>query len=461
MKGMGYRATATFIGLFSGFIGCGREIPTDGDTRRAIEARIEQQTQGRMALLDLRVTERFPRDSYYIIEYAGEVELLADARWLMSLRLVSGFRSGEPLPEDATSWDRWFRQSQLSLMDFRRGDVAAFEGRVRFERTERGWRVHNVSVYNVSRSDTTRWVPEGVLPPPVSPHESPRTGLRNDAGESAASVPRHRRHETDLGAERGDWLRARRIKLVNFPFEGDFGKAIADGVRRRIFVALDAAEYEAGHGQRHRVVQTAPLNRKALKVVLEAAEADPWVRRSHGVDRRPGGFRIHAEYGQVLGAVVYDDDRIDIIDPSGYVLWHDYNGASIDTLRRETGLPIIIGNLDRSPGEGERWDRDDVQAGITLALYLEDYPQLHRFEAIDVGGRFPGLGDVRLVLRTAEDGLIYWGSPPRKAQPGEPSANVKLARLSYIARNYQDFHRDGSRWELDHDLNAPYPRKRQ
>ncbi len=281
---------------------------------------------------------------------------------------------------------------------------------------------------------------------------------------AAAGLEQHlkqRHQDVPPRAGAGNWLGAGQIKLVDFPFEGDFGQAIVDGVTRRIFDALDAAEYEAGNGQWHRVVQIDPLNREALKLALEAAQSDPWVRKAHRVERRHGGLRIHAEYRQVLGAVVYDDDRIDIIDPSGYVLWHNYNGASIDTLRRQTGLPIIIGNLERSPGEGERWDRDDVQAGIALALYLEDYPQLHRFEAIDVGGRIAGLGDARLVLRTGEDGRIYWGSPPGKAQPAEPSANVKLARLSYIARNYQDFHRDGSRWKLDHDLNAPYPRKQQ
>ncbi len=270
---------------------------------------------------------------------------------------------------------------------------------------------------------------------------------------------RHRHLEAEPGPESGDWLAADRIELVDFPFDGDFGQAVADGVKRRILDALDAWEYEAGDGTWRRGVQIDPLEGKVVETAYEAAGEDSWVSTVHRVERRYDGLRVYAQYRRPLGAVVFDDDRIDIIDPSGYVLWHDYNGASIRSLRHEQALPVIVGNLPHSPGEGERWGREDVQAGITLARLLDDHPHADRFEAIDVGHRYEGTSRVRLALQTADDGLIFWGSPPQQALPGEPSANLKIQRLSYIVRNHPEFHADGSRWVLDQDLNAPYPRK--
>jgi len=101
---------------------------------------IQEQSHGRMELSDFEVTDTLTRDHHYLVEFAGRVEFVEDARWL-----IGGFKTMDH-SKNFTGWDKLFAISQNAGSDYESGEQVEFRGRMVFEQTDSGWRVARVDI---------------------------------------------------------------------------------------------------------------------------------------------------------------------------------------------------------------------------------------------------------------------------------------------------------------------------
>jgi hypothetical protein len=186
-----------------------------------------------------------------------------------------------------------------------------------------------------------------------------------------------------------------------------------------------------------------PFDRLSLREAAADLQASPWVDRVRRVIRRPDGrVEIRAEYREPA-ALVKARDGYHLIDEQGIRLPLIYEAETA----REMGLPVIQG-VDRAPPRaGRLWAGGDVQAGLRLAVLVQDQPWAEQVRAIDVnnygGRRFDARPHLKLLTELDGDGDprnnpgVRWGRAPGNEQFYEPSAEKKLQHLNQVLRRFR------------------------
>jgi len=131
----------------AGSLSSRQRTPGADDVKEIIEKMIEEQSHGKMKISGFDVTETLTREYHYLVEFAGRVEFLEDARWLRSSPIGGrwGFKT-MARSDTFTGWEHLFVISQNPGSDHKTGEEVEFQGSLVFEQTDSGWRVARVDV---------------------------------------------------------------------------------------------------------------------------------------------------------------------------------------------------------------------------------------------------------------------------------------------------------------------------
>ncbi|HZW05657.1 MAG TPA: hypothetical protein VFF65_00930 [Phycisphaerales bacterium] len=102
----------------------------------------------------------------------------------------------------------------------------------------------------------------------------------------------------------------------------------------------------------------------------------------------------------------------------------------IDYPAGTTAMRYITGAARQAPaGYGIEWEGTDVQAGLKLLAYLYSSTVYGQVAGVDVSQYATGK---RLAIVTDSGAKVVWGAAPDDWAPSEPSADQKLAWLTYL-----------------------------
>jgi len=178
------------------------------------------------------------------------------------------------------------------------------------------------------------------------------------------------------------------------------------------------------------VLSEDPFDRASLERCARALYDTGWFKETPRVFReRDGIVRVEGSW-RTPAAVVRRGEVDYLVSPDGELLPVEYKlGAS--------GLRYIAAPFADPPALGERWVGGDVQAALALLAQLQATKAYNQVSGIDVS-RF--VQQRRLVIITDRQNRLVWGAPPGEFKPGEPSTDVKLKWLAYLAGS-PDFER--------------------
>lgn len=176
-----------------------------------------------------------------------------------------------------------------------------------------------------------------------------------------------------------------------------------------------------------------PLDTDSLHAASQMLAQNPWVAQVHRVRRGYGGvIEIEAAFRQPAGVVEYAG-RYELIDAHGYRLPATYHGSQMEQLE----LPVIIGVVAAPPKPGQVWNGADLQAGLGLAMLIEQQPYARQVQAFDVSNHNGRLDAVRPHLRMVTDrAAVQWGRAPGDEQFYEPNTQVKIEHINSVYRKY-------------------------
>jgi hypothetical protein len=160
--------------------------PSSGDGERAIQTRIDQQSQGRIKLAKFEKTNGAQGEmsgfKIYALEFAMEIEIAEDCKWL-------GGRNGEPLSFQTSkpvaqagsgfSWNSFADATMNPGTLVKRGQRIKLTGVMHFVKKERGWDVDEIELTQVDI---------GAVPTSASAGESSSAGVQSPT-VAATSVP--------------------------------------------------------------------------------------------------------------------------------------------------------------------------------------------------------------------------------------------------------------------------------
>ncbi len=171
-----------------------------------------------------------------------------------------------------------------------------------------------------------------------------------------------------------------------------------------------------------------PLDNDSLQRAALVLAANPWIEWVSRVQRtHTGVVRVFAQYRQPV-AVVQGRDGYHLVNDQGVRLPGLYLSHQLNQL----ALPLIVGTSQAPRREGEVWPGDDLQAGLSLVLLLQDQPYWGQVGQIDVSHR-DARGRQRLTMHTG-GGIVRWGFPPGQEHAIEPPA---LTKKRWLAEVYQ------------------------
>ncbi len=150
------------------------------------------------------------------------------------------------------------------------------------------------------------------------------------------------------------------------------------------------------------------------------------VRR--GADAR---FRVRARYRRPIG-MVQQDDSFYLVDTAGTRLPGVY--------RYDSSWLIVQGVSRAAPGPGERWDGDDLRAGIDMIRLFNARAfdgQITGILVGNVGGRENPRGSHVELATDRAGGRIRWGSAPGR----ELEENSLERKLAILQDNFRRFGR--------------------
>lgn len=197
------------------------------------------------------------------------------------------------------------------------------------------------------------------------------------------------------------------------------------------------------------------LDKHATAKLADAFSSHPWVRDVRSVRKLPGGaIDVQLDYREPV--VLFHstevgpryNDQYWALDGEGIMLpTDDMTEDDIPTF-----IHIEVGEIYPGGDEGTPFGDRRVEHAALLARLLVAIKDKVPVAKITVSGD-PRMNLVpKLELITADNKLIYWGSPPGMEQPNERDARSKLADL--ISGNF----RDGS--DLSIATQAPIGRRR-
>lgn len=207
------------------------------------------------------------------------------------------------------------------------------------------------------------------------------------------------------------------VELVDVP--AHVQQWLVDDIRRSVAAAVDPN----------------PFEQLSLQEVAAELDQHAWIHNVDRVVRKPDGvISITAAY-RMPGALIVTGDGYHLIDGAGVRLLDEPYG---EFEAMKLNLPILMNVRRAAPRRaGERWRGNDVQAGLLLALLIEQQSWREQVKAIDVSN-FDGRinpAEPHLALRTAK-GMVRWGRAPGFEGSFEPKAAKKLANLAGVRHRY-------------------------
>lgn len=176
-------------------------------------------------------------------------------------------------------------------------------------------------------------------------------------------------------------------------------------------------------------ISASPLNVNSLQSAYLALSQNAWVQEVNQIQRVSADHvRIVATYRQPA-AFIEQGDNCYLIDTKGIRLPGIYQTQQASQLP----LTVLRGVGSRPCLQGQPWQGQDVQAGLSLIAELSVEPYRQQVEAIDVSGR-DSRGRIHLAILTGQGGIVRWGLPPGHEQSIEPSAATKRSWLTQLVR---------------------------
>jgi hypothetical protein len=165
------------------------------------------------------------------------------------------------------------------------------------------------------------------------------------------------------------------------------------------------------------------FDRQLLVDTALGLKANPWVREVRSVRRaftnRPGDtLEIDCEYRAPVALVKWGVFNW-LVDEKGVRLSERFTEQDVPNIQfgpeHHTIIRVIEGVRHPAPHlAGEKWDGDDLAAGLKMVKYLFDRPyteQILRVNVANYAGRVDNK-DPQLVLITKYNTQIWWGRPP-------------------------------------------------
>lgn len=147
----------------------------------------------------------------------------------------------------------------------------------------------------------------------------------------------------------------------------------------------------------------------------KAFASDPWVERVERITPTPQGLRVELTFRVPVLAVP--------VDATGKFRAVDARGVLLPEKANRAGLPQFAQRPRLDPTRpGTVWADSRLTAAAPVAGWLAPHQDRLRVEKVDVGER-------GVLLMTAWNQTIIWGSPPGAERQGEPAAAQKLERL--------------------------------
>ena len=231
-------------------------------------------------------------------------------------------------------------------------------------------------------------------------------------GEKELQAYAERARATD--AVRADRPAADRVTLVGAPAwtEGPVGQAVRALAAER---AGDAA-----------------FDRAGLVAAVRAVSAQPYVERVEQIRRVPRGLEVVATYREPT-ALLEGAEGYYVLDAEGVWLEGPRSWHQLD----RTDLPVLTAVNSPAPAaRGERWQGEDVEAGLALVRLARSQPWVGQIESFDVGHRDPHSGKPILVMHT-DLGRVVWGRSIGEGwSVSEVSTDQKLERLAWLMEEH-------------------------
>ena len=169
--------------------------------------------------------------------------------------------------------------------------------------------------------------------------------------------------------------------------------------------------------------------------VAERLAGSAWIERIRSVTKQQNGrVKIQAEFRKPF-AMAEHNGLAYLVDGGGVRL---PTAAWPSSRVNRAGWYVLCGMASSPPRPGQRWQGEDLAAGLKLARFLEaaeHVPFREEILAIDVGNfrgrRDPWAGRLQLITRNPTS-YIHWGAPPGEEYDVEATAELKLAMLSTL-----------------------------
>lgn len=175
-----------------------------------------------------------------------------------------------------------------------------------------------------------------------------------------------------------------------------------------------------------------PFNRESLRAAGVKLQENPWIEQLHNVTRESDGVVRIALTPRRIAGLVKIGDQYYLIDDQCHFLPRIYNEKQI----RNWHVPVIAGVQYDAPVPGQKWDGEDVMAGLWLGQLMQQQGYANQVSVIDVSnfnGRL-NRNQSHLMIRTQE-GAVAWGRGPGKDN-NEPRVSEKLVKLNQLNQRY-------------------------
>ncbi len=200
------------------------------------------------------------------------------------------------------------------------------------------------------------------------------------------------------------------------------------------------------------------FDHQVLVDVTDMLRTNPWVKQVNKVRRAyyksPGDtIEIDCEYRAPI-ALVHWKDYFWLVDGEGVKLPEQFTREQLPRIvmgpNRRLNIRVIEGVRNPPVESGQKWEGEDLAAGLDLVKLLHAQPYAEEIVKVDVsnlGGRL-SMKEAQLVLVTRHKTEIRWGRPI-----GSKDFFVEVSpqqKLSYMRQVYEQFHRvDGNRPWID------------
>jgi len=133
--------------------GCSSK-PSDGDGKQAIQNQINQDSQGRIKLVEFRKTNGQLAEvnavKVYSLEFEAEIEFTGDCKWITGLGgSEMGFRTSQLPNKSLGALAQFAADDGMPGTIVKQGQQVKISGVIRFEKKENGWSVDGIDINHI------------------------------------------------------------------------------------------------------------------------------------------------------------------------------------------------------------------------------------------------------------------------------------------------------------------------